>query len=153
MTTKRTASRTTRRVDDSVVDQIVAALSATLPKAQQALAESFARVFYKRMTTDEFPQHSPQAWAALAAGFVEFMRTRKPGTTLVRLFNPTLRTNGWESAHTVLQVANDDMPFLVDSVTLALAERGIAVHVLGHPVVPVARDRAGRVNRHRRRQS
>ncbi|GAB1595986.1 NAD-glutamate dehydrogenase [Lysobacter claricitrinus] len=145
MTTKRTASRTTRRADNgAVVDQIVAALG-TLPKAQQDLAEAFARVFYKRMTTDEFPQHSPEAWAALAAGFVEFMRTRKPGTALIRLFNPTLRANGWESAHTVLQIANDDMPFLVDSVTLALAERGIAVHVLGHPVVPVARDRAGRV--------
>ncbi|AXK71860.1 NAD-glutamate dehydrogenase [Lysobacter sp. TY2-98] len=146
MTTKRTAKTTARRVDDAAaVDQIAKALTATLPKAQQGLAEAFARVFYKRMSADEFPQHSPEAWASLAAGFLDFMRSRKPGTALVRLFNPTVKTNGWESAHTVLQVANDDMPFLVDSVTLALAERGIAVHVMGHPVVKIARDRAGRV--------
>ena len=56
----------------------------------------------------------------------------------MRLFNPTLKSHGWESPHTVLQIVNDDMPFLVDSVTMALAEQGIGVHVLGHPVVPFA---------------
>jgi glutamate dehydrogenase len=148
MTSKRTSATrrpATKRSDGGAVDQIVAALHAKLPKAQQALGEAFARTFYKRMTADEFPQHAPEAWASLAAGFLDFMRTRKPGTALVRLFNPTLKANGWESAHTVLQVANDDMPFLVDSVTLALAERGIAVHVLGHPVLRIERDRAGKL--------
>ncbi|HEY4555829.1 MAG TPA: NAD-glutamate dehydrogenase, partial [Lysobacter sp.] len=147
MTTKRSSaarSRNSRQAADAL-DQIVAALGDRLPKAQQALGEAFTRVFYSRMTADEFPQHSAEAWASLAAGFLDLVRTRKPGTPLVRLFNPSLRANGWESAHTVLQVANDDMPFLVDSVTLALAERGIAVHVLGHPVVKVARDRAGKL--------
>src|SRR3546814_7888719 len=37
------------------------------------------------------------------------------------------------------------MPFLVDSVTMALAEQGIGVYVLGHPVVPITRDRAGKL--------
>src|SRR5690606_8781234 len=40
---------------------------------------------------------------------------------------------------------NDDMPFLVDSVTMALADRGVKVHVLGHPVIQITRDRAGRL--------
>src|SRR5690606_8139236 len=39
-----------------------------------------------------------------------------------------------------------DMPFLVDSVTMALAEQGIGVHVLGHPVIPVARDKTGKLS-------
>ena len=39
----------------------------------------------------------------------------------------SLKDNGWESPHTVLQVVNDDMPFLVDSVTMKLAEMGIGV--------------------------
>ena len=63
----------------------------------------------------------------------------------MRLFNASLKDNGWESPHTVLQVVNDDMPFLVDSVTMKLAEMGIGVHVLGHPVVPMRRDKAGKL--------
>ncbi|MEO7939344.1 MAG: NAD-glutamate dehydrogenase domain-containing protein, partial [Burkholderiaceae bacterium] len=91
------------------------------------------------------PLHSADGWAALASDFLDFARSRKTGSALVRLFNPTLATHGWESAHTVLQIANDDMPFLVDSVTMALAEQGIGVHVLGHPVVSIQRDKAGKV--------
>src|SRR5690606_35217587 len=101
--------------------------------------------FYKRMSEDELPQHSAEAWAALAADFLDFARVRKPGAALVRMFNPSMKTHGWESVHTVLQIANDDMPFLVDSVTMALAEQGIGVHVLGHPVIRLARDKAGRI--------
>ncbi|TCZ88407.1 NAD-glutamate dehydrogenase domain-containing protein [Lysobacter sp. N42] len=149
MTSKRTSAPRSaakpKRAAAPGVDQIVQALAAQLPKAQQALGEAFARAFYKRMSEDEFGQHSVQEWAALAEGFLDFVRSRKPGTALVRLFNPTARTQGWQSSHTVLQIANDDMPFLVDSVTLALAERGISVHVLGHPVLRVSRDRHGRL--------
>ncbi len=42
----------------------------------------------------------------------------------MRLFNPVAAKQGWESPHTVLQIVNDDMPFLVDSVSMALAEMG-----------------------------
>ncbi len=52
-----------------------------------AEAEAFAKAFYQRMGEDELPQHSADGWAALAADFLEFARTRKPGTAHVRLFN------------------------------------------------------------------
>src|SRR5690606_9367347 len=93
----------------------------------------------------ELPLHTPEGWAALAMDLLDFARRRKPGTAILRLFNPSLKTHGWESPHTVLQIVNDDMPFLVDSVTMALAEQGVGVHVLGHPVIHMSRDRAGRL--------
>ena len=120
-------------------------IAAMRKRVSAAEAEAFAKSFYQRMGEDELPQHSADSWAALAADFLEFARTRKPGTARVRLFTPGLKSHGWESPHTVLQIVNDDMPFLVDSVTMALAELGIGVHVLGHPVVTLERDKAGRV--------
>ncbi len=119
------------------------ALRQRVPDSQQAQAETFARIFYQRMTRDEFMQHSPDAWAALAADFLNLARVRKPGEPDVRVFNASLAQQGWESPHTTVQIVNDDMPFLVDSVTMALAEQGIAVHVLGHPVVKMTRDAQG----------
>ncbi|MCR6662231.1 MAG: NAD-glutamate dehydrogenase [Luteimonas sp.] len=108
-------------------------------------ASAFAGAFYRRMTEDELPLHSPEGWAALATDLFEFARKRKPGTAVLRLFNPSLKSHGWESPHTVLQIVNDDMPFLVDSVTMALAEQGVGVHVLGHPVIQLARDKSGKL--------
>src|SRR5262249_29978164 len=45
----------------------------------------------------------------------------------------------------VLEIVNEDMPFLVDSVLAELAERGIEVRFVVHPVLTVVRDEAGRL--------
>ena len=124
---------------------IFSAIRALAGKEGQEDANLFAKAFYHRLTEDELPLHTPEAWAALANDFLDFARKRKPGTAIVRLFNPAMKTHGWESSHTVLQVVNDDMPFLVDSVTMALADLGIGVHVLGHPVVAISRGRGGKL--------
>src|SRR5687768_17279053 len=120
------------------------ALRKRMPKSHHEEALAFAGMFYKRMSEDEYAQHAPEGWAALAGGMIDFARVRKPGTANIRLFN-TSKEYGWESPHTVVQIVNDDMPFLVDSVTMALAEQGIGVHVLGHPVVAMRRDKAGKL--------
>ena len=52
----------------------------------------------------------------------QFARRRR-GRALVRVFNPTLREHGYTSPHTVIEMVNDDMPFLVDSIGLALSRR------------------------------
>ena len=124
---------------------ILDAIGKRAGKASQDHARAFASAFYHRMTDDELPLHSADGWAALANDFLDFSRNRERGTANVRLFNPNLKQHGWESPHTVLQVDNDDMPFLVDSVTMALAEQGIGVHVLGHPVVAITRDKSGKL--------
>ena len=131
--------------DTDHLPPILAALRKRAPKARSSEAEAFASAFYKRMDGAEYAQHGAEGWAALVAGMLEFVRQRKRGHANIRLFNPNMKEHGWESAHTVVQVANDDMPFLVDSVTMALAERGIGVHVLGHPVIAMTRDKTGKL--------
>src|SRR5690554_6250659 len=128
-----------------LLDPVLAAMRRRVGKAGGDDATAFATAFYQRMGDDEIGLHEADGWAALAADFLAFLGRRKPGTASVRLFNPTQATHGWETQHTVLQIANDDMPFLVDLVTMALAELGVGVHVLGHPVVALERDRAGKL--------
>ncbi len=127
------------------LEPVFAALRKRYPVAAQAEAVMFAGGFYKRMEADEFPHHPAGEWAAIAADMFEFARVRKPGQAKVRVFNPAKKSDGWDSPHTMLQIVNDDMPFLVDTVTMALAERGIGVHVLGHPVLQLKRDKAGKL--------
>ncbi|MBS0211671.1 MAG: NAD-glutamate dehydrogenase [Proteobacteria bacterium] len=73
------------------------------------------------------------------------MLTRKPRTPLVRVFNPDVKRDGWTCTHTVIEVVNDDMPFLVDSVGLAMTHAGLAMSMLMHPVPLVARDAKGKL--------
>src|SRR5262249_4120803 len=43
------------------------------------------------------------------------------------------------------EIATDDMPFLVDSVAMALTRQGSAIHAFVHPIVKVRRDDEGRL--------
>jgi glutamate dehydrogenase len=73
----------------------------------------------------------------------EFGAKRLPGKPKVRLFNPTQAGNGWDLEHTVIEIINDDMPFLVDSVTAEIRRRDRQIHLLLHPVIRARRDANG----------
>ena len=68
-------------------------------------------------------------------GMARLAGVRESGASLVELEN--------EADRTVVRIVTDDMPFLVDSVSAALAEQGRAVRLVIHPQVVVRRDAAG----------
>ncbi|MDF6955979.1 NAD-glutamate dehydrogenase, partial [Escherichia coli] len=65
------------------------------------------------------------------------------GQPRVRVYNPSLEQHGWYCSHTVVEIVNDDMPFLFDSVTMEINRQGLALHSAFHPVYRVQRDGAG----------
>ena len=82
-----------------------------------------------------------------AAAFIAGCAARRPrGTALVRLESTGTRLG---QRRMRICIANDDMPFLVDSVAQAIAARGLIIHRLLHPVVCVTRDEQGRPDRGR----
>jgi glutamate dehydrogenase len=83
---------------DITLEPILSALRQVVPAPRLREATLFAQAFYARMSPEEYGLRGPDAWAALS--------------------------RGWESPHTVIQIANDDMPFLVDTVSMALAANG-----------------------------
>ncbi len=78
-----------------------------------------------------------------ATSMCELAATREPGQILVSVFTPILREDGWTSRRTIVNICTDDSPFLVDSVSMAVARQGLTVHLLAHPVVSVRRDERG----------
>ncbi len=71
------------------------------------------------------------------AGLLALGRARSPGGRIVKVSNPSRAVDGWESPHTVVEVVSDDAPFLVDSVSSALARGGYDIHLLFHPLLGV----------------
>ena len=73
----------------------------------------------------------------------QLAKQRPPGRANIQVLHPNKDADGWSSSYAVLQIVTDDMPFLVDSVTAALARLGRRVHLLIHPQLWVERDASG----------
>src|SRR4051794_36963241 len=109
------------------------------------LAEAFARQFYRWVAPEDVADRDPMDLYGLALGHFNFARERLPGVPKVRAYNPRFEEHGWQSTHTAVEIVTDDMPFLIDSVSMELNRRGCGVHLIIHPVLAVRRDAQGRL--------
>ena len=129
----------------SAVDPILQQLKQRLGAAQGAQAQVFASHFFKRVSEEDIAARSPESWTSVVAGLYDFIRVRKPGAPRVHVFNPTQAHDGYDSNATVIDIVTDDMPFLVDSVSIALSNAGLQLHSVVHPVYSVERDPGGHI--------
>ncbi|MDE2196747.1 MAG: NAD-glutamate dehydrogenase, partial [Gammaproteobacteria bacterium] len=109
--------------------------------------EPFIRQYYDDIAEEDLLQHAPADLCGAALGHWEFGARRTAGETRVRVFNPDAEKDGWQSPHTILEMVNDDMPFLVDSTIMTLTRSGIGVHLTVHPILRLARDKRGAITR------
>ncbi|HYC04202.1 MAG TPA: NAD-glutamate dehydrogenase [Azospirillaceae bacterium] len=128
-----------------LTEQVVGKVRDRLSREKAGAAERFVRQFYANVPPDDILRSSSDELYGAALAMWQFGGVRKPGEALVRVCNPKVEQDGWHAAHTVVEVVNDDMPFLVDSVSAELNRHGLTVHLVIHPVVRVKRDAAGKL--------
>jgi glutamate dehydrogenase len=102
----------------------------------------FLQAYYANVDAQDLAAREPGELARAALSHLMFARQRGR-SALVRVFNPTIREHGFTSPHTVIEMVNDDMPFLVDSISMALTRRALTLHFLAHPVFSVTRGSSG----------
>src|SRR3954468_2225001 len=107
------------------------------------LAERFERLYYAEVDPEELAARSARDLTGAAGSHFEFGRSFSSGKPKIRAYNPTQAQNGWQSTHTVVEIVNDDMPFLVDSVTMEVNRQGLTLHLVIHPVLRTVRSPAG----------
>ncbi|TQF76509.1 NAD-glutamate dehydrogenase, partial [Elioraea sp. Yellowstone] len=129
----------------AVLEGAAALLQRRLPGAAGAEARRFLDLWAAGVPDEDLAARSPEDVAGAALSLLDHGRSRPPGQASVRVLNPRPEVEGWRSAHSIAEIVNDDMPFLVDSALAALAIVGRAVHLVVHPIVPVRRDAAGRL--------
>ena len=132
------------RTRKDVLAPIAAAFEQAAPDGGGA---EFVARYFRHVPLDELTSRTPDVYAGAAASHLELARHRLPGVAKVRVYNPSTEVDGWSNARTVIQIVTDDMPFLVDSVTGALVNAGIDIHLIVHPQLVVSRDAVGELER------
>ncbi len=136
----------TRALDGGAeVAAIAADVRDRVGSADAGTAETFAKLACTELGPEDLARRGNDTWAALCLDLYQWFRKRPEGHASVRAFNPDRGHNGWTCPHSVIEVVTDDMPFLVDSLEMAIAGAGLRLHRLLHPVMDVRRNAAGEV--------
>ncbi|MDJ0950098.1 MAG: NAD-glutamate dehydrogenase [Alphaproteobacteria bacterium] len=130
---------------EQLIGQVAGLVKRGKDKVASDMAEEFIRQFYEHVPPDDILTTDPRDLHGAAQSIWKLSRQRRAEETLVRVLNPDGRKDGWSSRHTVVEVINDDMPFLVDSVTAELNRQGHTVHLVIHPIAKVRRNARGRL--------
>src|SRR5947207_13249591 len=101
---------------------------------------TFAELLFGHTNIEDLAGYDALSLAFLAEQAWELVQMRTAGSADIRVINPMM-PDGREIS--VLEILNDNMPFLVDSTRAELAEQGIEVTLVAHPIIAVERDVQG----------
>ena len=118
-----------------------------LPEPTFAIVDPFLRHYYDFVDADDLQSRAIADLYGAALAHWQTAQRFVPGSERLRVYNPILEQHGWHSDHTVIEIVNDDMPFLVDSVSMAVNRLGLALHSVVHPVFRIWRGADGSIVR------
>ena len=138
------AAQLEARTED-LIEKILEESRHKIAKVKDEQLEAFIRLYYRRVSADDLLEHSAIDLGGAALAHWHLARLRNRDENKVHIYNPTHVKHGWQSTHTIVEIVTDDMPFLVDSASMALKRRGLTTHLTIHPVVKIERDEAGKL--------
>src|SRR5256884_9034843 len=125
------------------LDDVAKLVAAKVAPEQRATVQAFVEGYYGQVDPEDLLERQPADLYGAALSHWNFARKRESGHARVRVFNPSIEEHGWQSTHTIIEIVNDDMPFLVDSVAMEVNRHGLTLHLVVHPIVVVLRDKDG----------
>ena len=126
--------------DDGTGQALIGAAAAALALRRSDIPDTFLAELLNSAVPDDLQRYGPDELAAIAERSWALFAERKAGAPKLA-FEPAPVTR----TVSVLDIINDDMPFLLDSVVGELHQRGLAIRLLVHPVFTVERDAAGKL--------
>jgi len=128
-----------------IIDAILTSqLSATSLRKKSDI-KRYLQQYFADVPFEDLEGRSESVMARVALDHLEFGAVRRSGQALLRIFNATEKEHGYSSAFTFIEMVNDDMPFLVDSVSAAINRHHLGVHITVHPIISVKRDSKGKL--------
>ena len=119
----------------TMTDRLLSYAERTLPD-HPAVGNLLQR-YFSHVDERDLEHRRPEDLFGLAMDHLALAERWSPGEVVIELVNPKVELDGWSSDHTVVRIVTEDIPFLVDSVSMELSRLGIGIHQVVHPIIPV----------------
>ena len=129
----------------ALLEKVMRIADQRLKAADAKQARAFIGHYYDQVDAEDLADRAAEDLYGAAMAHLSLARRFSSGTPRLRVYNPRADEHGWTSPYTVIEIVNDDMPFLVDSVTMEVNRQGYTVHLLNHPIFGTRRDKEGQL--------
>jgi glutamate dehydrogenase len=127
------------------LEQVLAHVRERQRESKAAHIVAFTSEYYRWIPPEDLIERSPLDLYGAAMAHWNLAQRRAPQEWKVRVYTPQIEEHGWQSPHTIIEIITDDMPFLVDSVSMEVTRHGCAIHLLLAPIMYVRRDTQGQL--------
>ena len=141
----------THEQKQALLEQVLRIADQRLQAAAAKEARAFVAQYYENLDPEDLADRAPEDLYGAAMAHLSFARTFASGMPKMRVYNPRAEEHGWSSPHTVIEIVNDDMPFLVDSVTMEVNRQGYTLHLFSIRCSPRSATRKASSSRSARR--
>ncbi|OEF11100.1 NAD-glutamate dehydrogenase [Aliivibrio logei] len=115
-----------------LLEKVYALIAEKLEMPQQSLITQLAQRLFANIDDDDLLQRNESDMYGATLSLWNHLSDVNLSDISVRIFNPTLSQDGWQSTHTVVEIVTPDNPFLVDSVKMALTRLDMTSHFMLH---------------------
>ncbi|WP_144822214.1 NAD-glutamate dehydrogenase [Marinobacter piscensis] len=107
----------------------------------------FVRQHYAHSPLEELLSRRMSDTYGLVLAAWQFLQRRDAEESPVAVFNPDLESDGWQSTHTIAFILHPNIPFLIDSLRIAVIQQDIDTHSVQHSILQAERDNAGNLEK------
>src|SRR3569833_1479981 len=133
------APDTTTRDDETAAQSLLEQTAEALTAVDPQVPPGFAAQLYGRTVPEDLLRYGAADLAQMAARAYLLLKDRGQGAPKIRCATVDLKESADLRTVGVVEIVNDDMPFLLDSVMGELSERRLTVRLVAHPVLDVER--------------
>ncbi len=127
---------------EKILDYIVADIKTRVPSDLQEAAATFVQAYYANVSLEDLSEIPLEVLGASVYDMWTFALTRPPKKPKIHIYTKKKEAKDQLLPQTIVEIVNDDMPFLVDSVTGVINSLGYSINLVIHPVMQVERDGA-----------
>ncbi len=129
-----------------LLKNVAQSIQQKVPSDTAPIVEEFASLLYSNISTLDLAHRNESDMYGATMSLWNSLNGHIDDTPVIKVFNPEVSKHGWKSSHTIIEVIVSDMPFLVDSLRIALNRQGLSPHLMLNCPIQVVRDKKNQIS-------
>jgi len=123
-----------------ILKNVTKLINQKVPSDSASVVTKFADLLYSNISSLDLSNRNDSDLYGTTLSLWSSLNEHTDEAPIIHVFNPSVSKNGWKSSHTIIEVIVKDMPFLVDSIRIALNRLGLSPHLMLNCPIKIVRN-------------